>query len=88
MLETIDGEAYEILSVQPTEPPAEMEGKNWHCYVITQGSNRIHGYRRGSLSSVTSSVEEIVMRLNERRLGKRGRVHLDMTYKGKPANSS
>ena len=30
------------------------------------------------------AVEEIVVQLNERRLGKRGRVHLVMTPKKKP----
>ena len=45
------------------------------------------GYRQGDLASVTQSVEEIVMRLNERRIGKRGRVHLDMSHRGKPAKT-
>ncbi|MDH4071926.1 MAG: hypothetical protein OEV41_02335 [Gammaproteobacteria bacterium] len=78
-------QAYEILSVRPTEPPSEMEGTDWHCYVITQGNNTIRGYRQGNLSSVTRSVEEIVLRLNERRVGKRGRVHLDMSTKSSSA---
>ena len=73
---------YEIVSVVPTSPPEHMVGTGWHCYVIGQGENTIRGYQRGSLETVRQSVEEIVMRLNERRFGKRGRVHLDMTKHG------
>lgn len=78
---------YEILSVQPSEPPCNMEGTDWHCYVITQGNNIIRGYRQGNIKSVTSSVEEIVVRLNERRRGMRGRVHLHMSARGRPARA-
>lgn len=79
-------EDYEILSVEPTDPPQDLGGTGWHCYVIGQGKNTIRGYQRGSLQAVTRSVEEIVMRLNERRIGKRGRVHLDMSRRGKPSD--
>ncbi len=51
-----------------------MDGYDWHCYVIVQGINTIHGYRQGNLRAVT---------LNERRLGKRGRVNLVPTAKNK-----
>ena len=70
---------YEIISVESTVPPEHMGGTGWHCYVIGQGTNTIRGYQQGSLENVRQSVEEIVTRLNERRLGKRGRVYLDMT---------
>lgn len=76
-------EDYEIVSVEPADPPRGMAGTGWHCYVIEQGKNTIRGYQRGNLKSVTRSVEEIVARLNERRYGKRGRVHLDMSAQGK-----
>ena len=79
-------EKYEIVSVQPTEPPSDMDGTNWHSYVIVQGTNTIRGYRRGSLSSVRKAVKELVLLLNERRAGKRGRVHLTMPKAKKPAN--
>ena len=59
-----------------------MTGTGWHCYVIEQGSNRIRGYRPGSLASVTGSVQELVTRLNDRRKGKHGQTHLALT----PAN--
>ena len=74
---------YEIVSVEPTVPPEHMGGTGWHCYVIGQGANTIRGYRQGSLETVRQSVEEIVARLNERRLGKRGQAYLDMTNRGK-----
>lgn len=77
---------YEIVSVQPTEPPKNMAGSNWHCYVIVQGTNTIRGYRQGNLGSVTKAVEEIVMRLNERRVGKRGPVQLVIPSSKKQAS--
>ena len=78
---------YEIVSVCPTEPPPSMTGTGWHCYLIVQGKNTIRGYRQGSLKSVTLSVEETVARLNERRMGKRGRVHLEMSSRNKAAGA-
>lgn len=74
---------YEIVSVESTVPPEHMGGTGWHCYVIGQGKNTIRGYQQGSLEIVKQSVEEIVTRLNERRFGKRGRVHLDMSNHSK-----
>ena len=74
---------YEIVSVESTIPPEPMTGTVWHCYVIRQGTNTIRGYRQGSLETVRRSAEEIVTRLNERRLGKRVRGYLDMSNHGK-----
>ena len=75
---------YEIVSVRRAAPPPGVEGSNWHQYVIAfEGSNTIHGYQRGNLRAVTSAVEEIVAQLNERHLGKRGRVNLVPTPKKK-----
>ncbi len=75
---------YEIVSVRKAAPPPGTEGVNWHHYVIVQGANTIRGYRQGSLQAVTSAVEEIVVLLNERQLGKRGRVNLMPTPKKRP----
>ncbi len=75
---------YEILSVKRTETPPGAEGSNWHHYVIVQGPNTIRGYRQGNLKAVKSAVEEIVVLLNERQLGNRGRVNLMPTPKRKP----
>jgi hypothetical protein len=80
-------ENYEIVSVRPMEPPSDMDGTNWHSYVIVQGSNTIRGYRQGSLSSVREAVKDLVFRLNERRAGKRGRVHLVMPKPKKPVDT-
>ena len=79
---------YEIVSVEPTDPPADTGGKGWHCYTIQQGRNTIRGYRRGNIQFVTRAVEEIVARLNERRYGKIGRVHLVMSSHSKKAKAS
>jgi len=78
-------EDYEIVSVEPTEPPGGMVGTGWHCYVIEQGDNTIRGYQQGNIKTVRRAVEEIVARLNERRYGKKGRVHLTMSAKDKKA---
>ncbi|GBF31398.1 hypothetical protein MnTg04_01359 [bacterium MnTg04] len=75
------GQPYEIVSVQRAEPPPGLEGSDWYRYVITQGDNTINGCRQGNLKAVTMAVEEIVVQLNERRLGKRGRVNLVPTPK-------
>ena len=76
-------EGYKVLSIEPSDPPPDMEGKDWHRYVIGLGDSRVRGYQRGNLKAVTQSVQDIVARMNERRFGKRGRVHLDMSVKGK-----
>ncbi len=73
---------YEIVSIRRAEPPPGGKGPNWYHYVIAfEGSNTIHGYQQGNLRAVTTAVEEIVAQLNERHLGKRGRVNLVPTPK-------
>ena len=76
-------EDYAIVSIEPTDPPGGFVGTDWQCYIIQQGENRIRGYRQGNIKTVTRAVEEIVVRLNERRYGKTGRVHLTMTSQKK-----
>ena len=61
-------EPFKLKSIRKERPPAGAEGIDWHCYVITQGSNTIVGHRQGSTSSVTLAIEEIVLHLNERRV--------------------
>ena len=75
------GQLYEIVSVRRAEPPRGAEGSDWHRYVIAQGTNTINGWRQGNLEAVTRVVEEFVTQLNERQLGKRGRVNLVPTPK-------
>ena len=67
---------YEIVSVQPAEPPSGGKGSNWYRYVIAfEGTNTIHGCRQGGVNAVTRAVEEIVAQLNERHVSKPSRVH-------------
>ncbi len=77
------GQPYEIVSIRRAEPPPRTEGSVWHRYEIAQGTNTINGCRQGDLKTVTEAVEEIVEQLNERRLHRRGRVHLVLTPKKK-----
>jgi hypothetical protein len=76
---------YEIVSIEPTDPPRDMAGTGWHCYIIAQGNTTIRGYQQGNVKAITRAVEEIVTGLNERRYGKKGRVHLQMSAKGNKA---
>lgn len=78
------GSHYEIVSIRRTDPPQGMEGSNWYQYVVSfEGNNNLQGYQQGSLAAVTESVEAFVAQLNERHMGKRGRVNLAPTPKKK-----
>ncbi len=67
-------QTYEIVSIQRAESPPDAEDSNWYRYVIAfEGTDTIHGCRRGSIKAVTSAVEEIIVQLNERHTKKRGR---------------
>jgi hypothetical protein len=68
--------------IESMQPPAEGAGKYWCKYTIVQGKNTITGYRQGGVKAVKKAVGEIVADMNQRRMGKRGRVHL--TPSGKP----
>jgi hypothetical protein len=57
---------YQVISVEKTDPPEGMEGKNWHRYVIGQGQSRIQGFRPGTLKAVKKHAEEYAKELNER----------------------
>ena len=65
-----ESEPFRLTCILKEGPPAGAEGIGWHRYVITQGGNTIVGHRQGSTKSVTLAVEEIVLHLNERRVGK------------------
>jgi len=60
---------FRLASIAPVEAPAGCEG-SWHRYVIIQGENEITGLRAGSQAEVQRLVDEMVERLNERRIGK------------------
>ena len=76
------GEPYELSSVDKTEPPVAEDNGTWCRYTITQGPNTITGYKKGSRTAVTKAAKVIVADLNERRTGKRGRVHLTSSKSG------
>ncbi len=69
------GEPFKLRSIRTERSPAGAEGVGWHRYVITQGGNTIVGHRQGSTSSVRLAVEEIVLHLNERRVGNISRAY-------------
>jgi hypothetical protein len=70
--------------IESIEPPADGAGKYWCRYTIVQGSNTINGMRQGGVKAVKKAVGEIVADMNQRRMGKRGRVHLTPPSKPKP----
>jgi len=74
--ETLLGEPFTLSAVDQTDAPMAGEDGTWCRYTITQGENVITGYRKGSRTAVTRAVKAIVEDLNERRHGRRGRVHL------------
>jgi len=55
-----------------TEVPAP-DGSNdiWQQYVISQGPNTISGLRPGTRVEVAAQLDEMVARLNLRRMGKK-----------------
>jgi hypothetical protein len=71
-------------TVESIDPPAEGAGKYWCKYTIVQGHNTITGYRKGGVKAVRQAVAVIVADMNQRRMGKRGRVHLTSSSKPKP----
>lgn len=78
---------YKVVTIRQAEPPPGMEGSSWHRYVIAfKGGESIEGCRQGDLKVATGAVQDIVDQLNERHMGKRGRVHLVPAEKKKPSN--
>jgi len=80
-----DAPPFSVGIIESAEPPAEGAGKFWCRYTIVQGSNTITGYRQGGVKAVRQAVGEIVADMNQRRMGKRGRVHLTPSGKSKAA---
>jgi len=60
---------FRLESISPAEAPAGSDG-SWFRYVILQGENEITGLRAGSQSEVQRLVDDMIERLNERRIGK------------------
>ena len=71
--------------VESVEPPSDGAGKFWCKYTIVQGHNTITGYRQGGVKAVKAAVAVIIADMNQRRMGKRGRVHLTSSAKPKAA---
>ena len=69
--------------IESIDPPEEGAGKYWCRYTIVQGTNTITGMRQGGVKAVKKAVGEIVADMNQRRMGKRGRVHLTPPSKPK-----
>ncbi len=64
---------FKIVELSKTDPPDADDNRDWYRYVISQGDKPIVGMRQGSKRSVKEAIEEVVFRMNERRLGKTGR---------------
>jgi hypothetical protein len=77
------GEPFELDSISAAKPPPGTDGIDWRRYVISQGDRTIVGHRQGSQQSVKLAIEDIVVLLNERRIGKPGRNHLVINPKKK-----
>lgn len=60
---------FRLQSITPADAPAGSDGP-WFRYVISQGANEITGLRAGSQTEVQRLVDEMIERLNERRIGK------------------
>jgi hypothetical protein len=57
---------FSVLSIEKTEPPANVEGGEWYRYSIGHESSPINGLRSGTLNSVKRYLEEYVETLNDR----------------------
>lgn len=68
-METVLEVPFRLDSISPAPAPPGCEGV-WHRYVISQGSNEITGIRAGSQAEVQRLVDEMIERLNQRRIGK------------------
>jgi len=60
---------FKLDSISETAAPSGAAGV-WHSYVISQGTNMIEGVRSGTHAEVTTLLQGMVERLNERRAGK------------------
>jgi hypothetical protein len=67
--ETVIARPFTVDSISETAAPKGAEGV-WHSYVISQGANTIAGVRAGTQTEVTMQLNQMVERMNERRMGK------------------
>jgi Na+-translocating ferredoxin:NAD+ oxidoreductase RnfG subunit len=61
---------FKVDSISRATAPAGAEGV-WHSYVISQGTNTITGVRVGTHAEVSTLLQDMIERLNERRAGKK-----------------
>lgn len=80
----VNAEPYTLDSVTSCDSPLEDDGRSWHRYIIAQGENRIVGHQPGSVDSVRRGAEEMVVKLNDRRLGTAGRTNIKLGTNRKP----
>jgi hypothetical protein len=78
---------FQLGVIERAKAPAGAGGDNWCRYTIEQGPNTITGYRQGSPRTVKKAVADIIIDLNERRAGRRGRVNLKPSGRPKKAAS-
>ena len=57
-------------SISRAPAPPGAEGV-WHSYVISQGMNTITGMRAGTHAEVTTLLQDMIERLNDRRAGRK-----------------
>jgi hypothetical protein len=81
----LNNEPFQLVSVRKSAAPAGSDGNDWFSYQIAQGTNKITGYRQGTLAAIEASLQETVVALNERRSPRRGRVQLTQTRRPKAA---
>jgi hypothetical protein len=60
---------FKLESISKATAPGGAAGV-WHSYVISQGTNTIAGMRIGTQAEVTTSLHDMIERLNDRRIGK------------------
>jgi hypothetical protein len=60
---------FKLDSISKAPAPGGAAGV-WHSYVISQGANTIAGMRVGTHAEVTTSLHDMIERLNDRRTGK------------------
>lgn len=68
-MEAVSELPFRVDSIVQVGAPPGSDGV-WHRYVISQGTNTIVGMRAGARAEVALLVDEMVERLNERRMGK------------------
>lgn len=64
---------FKVIELSKTDAPESDDEREWYRYVISQGDKPIVGLRQGSKRSVKAAIDEVVLRMNERRMGKTGR---------------